>query len=93
VRGGDDNPVGKPLLSPAIVDEDCPRDDRRRGHAVILLDDGVHVIAGENFKRGMLGGPGKRVRIPSHKQRAIDTLHATKVADGLGDGQNMGFSE
>jgi hypothetical protein len=53
----------------------------------------VHVIAGENFERRVLGGPGERVRIPRHKQRAIGTLHAPEVADGLGDGQNMGFGE
>jgi hypothetical protein len=53
----------------------------------------VHVIAGENFQRRVLGGPGKRVRIPRHKQRAIDALHAPEVANGLGDSQNMSFGE
>ena len=93
VRRGYDNAVGETLASPAIVHKDCPRDDRRRSHAVVLLNDGVHVIAGENFERRALGGPGKRVRIASHEQRAIGALHAPEVADGLGDGQNMGFGE
>jgi hypothetical protein len=53
----------------------------------------MHLIAGENFERRALGGAGKRVRIPAHKQRAIGALHAPKVADGLGDGRNMGFGE
>jgi hypothetical protein len=39
----------------------------------------------------VLGWPGKRVRIPSHKKRAVDALHAPKVTDGLADGENMGF--
>lgn len=51
VRGGEDNAVGETLASLAIVDKDCPRHDRRRSHAVVLLDDGVHMIAGEDFER------------------------------------------
>ncbi len=93
VRGGEDNAVGETLASLAIVDKDCPRHDRRRSHAVVLLDDGVHIIAGEDFERRALGGPGKRVRIPPHEQRAIGALQAPEVADGLGNGQNMGFGE
>ena len=93
MRRGDDNAVGELLASPAIVDEDRVRDDRRRRHPVVLLDDGVHAVGGEDFERRALGGPGKRVRIPPHEQRAIGALQAPEVADGLGDGQNMGFVE
>ena len=63
------------------------------GVTPVLLDDDVHLIGGEDFERRALGGPGKRVRVPPHEQRAIDALHAPEVADGLGNGQNMGFGE
>ena len=91
VRGGDDDAVGEMPIPPAVVDEDRARDGRRRRHPVILLDDGLHMIGGEDFERGALGGLGNRVRILSHEQRAIDASHMTEVADGLGDGEDMGF--
>ena len=86
-------PSARRSLRPTIVHKDCPRDDRRRSHAVVLLDDGVHVIAGEDFESGALGRLGKRMRIPPHEQRAIDALRAPEVADRLRDGQNMGLGE
>ena len=59
VRGGDDNAVGEMLGSPAVMDKNCVRDDRRRSYAVVLLDDDVHAISGEDFESRALGGPGK----------------------------------
>ena len=56
VRGRDDNAVGKMSISPVIMDENRPRNDRRRGHCVILLDDCVHAVAGEDFERRALRG-------------------------------------
>ena len=53
----------------------------------------MHMITSEDFKRRALGGPRQRMRIPPHEQRAIGALHAPEVADGLGDGQDMGFGE
>ena len=32
------------------------RDDRRRREAVVLLDERLHAIGGQNFQRGALGG-------------------------------------
>ena len=93
VRGRDDNAVGEMLGSPAVVDKNCARDDRRRSDAVVLLDDGVHAIGGEDLESRALCRSGKPVRVLTHEQRAIDALHAPEVADGLGDGENMRFGE
>jgi hypothetical protein len=93
VRGGDDDAVGEMLASPAIVHKDSARDDRRRRHAIVMLDNDVHIIASEDFKRRALSGPGKRVRVPPYEQRAIGAMCAAKVTDGLRDSQNMSFRE
>ena len=38
-------------------------------------------------------GAGQRVRVLAHVERAVGALAAPVVADGLGDGQDVGLGE
>ena len=78
-------------MTSAVIDEDGPRDDWRRRHTVVTLDDGLHPVGGQDLERGTLRRAGEGVRVFPHVQRAIGTLAAAVVADGLGDGQDVGF--
>ena len=77
----------------AVAYEDPPRDDRRRRHAIVPLDDGLHPVGRQHLERRALGGPGDAVRVLAHVERAVDALAAAVVADGLGDGQDVGLGE
>jgi hypothetical protein len=50
-------------------------------------------VGRENFQSGALGRSGQRVRVLAHVNRAGDVLTAAIVANGLGDGENVRFSE
>src|SRR5919108_1381862 len=93
VRRRDDDAVREVLLAAAVVYEDGPRDDWRRGHTVVALDDGQHAVGGQDLERRALGRPGQRVCVLPHVERSISALGAPVVADGLGDGQDMGLGE
>ena len=93
VRRRDDDAVGKMCLARAVVDEDGPRDDRRRRHAVVALNDGLDAIGRQDLQRGALGRTGQRVRVLAHVERAIRALAAPIVADRLGDGQDVRLGE
>src|SRR5215831_21078818 len=80
-------------LATAVVDEDSPRDDWRRRHTVVALDDGLHPVGGQDLERGALRWSGEGVRVFPHVQRAIGALAAAVVADSLGDGQDVGFGK
>ena len=80
-------------LAATVVDEDSPRDDWRRCYTVVALDDGLHPVGGQDLERGALRRSREGVRVFPHVQRAIGALAATVVADGLGDGQDVGFSK
>ena len=86
-------PSAKPLVAAAVVDQNRVRDDRRRRHAVVALDDGLDAVGREHFERGALGRTGQRVRVLAQAERAVDFLAAAVIADGLGDGQDMGLGE
>src|SRR5262249_4490605 len=43
--------------------------------------------------RGPGGGPGPRVRVLAHVERAVDPLTAAVVADGLSDRRDVGLGE
>jgi hypothetical protein len=77
----------------AVVYENPPRDDRRRRHAIVPLYDGLHPVGRQHLERRALGGPGDAVRVLAHVERAVDALAPAVVADGLGDGQDVGFGE
>ena len=93
VRRRDDDAVREVLVAAAVVDEDGPRDDRRRRHAVVALNDGLDAVRRQDLERRALGRPGQRVRVLAHVERAVGALAAPVVADGLGDGQDVGFGE
>ncbi len=93
VRGSYDNAVGEMLGARAVIDQDGARDDRGRCESVVSLDDRLHVVGRQDFERGALGRPGDRMGVLAHVERAVGALVAAVVADGLGDGQNVGFGE
>ena len=93
VRRRDHDAVGEVILAAAIVNQNRPRDDRRRSHAVVLLNDGFHAVGRQDLERRALRGRGNRVRILAHVERAIRAVSAPVVANGLRDGQNVRFGE
>ena len=77
----------------AVVDEDRARDHWGRCESVVSLDDGLHPVRRQDFESRALGRPGNGMVSLAHIERAIGVLGAPVVADGLGDGKNMGFGE
>ena len=75
----------------AVVNEDGPRDDGRRRHTVVTLDDGLYPVGGQDLECGALRWCGEGVRVFPQVQRAIGALAAAVVADGLGNGQDVGL--
>ena len=57
-----------------VVDEDGARNDRRRGDAVIALDDRLDPVRRQHFERGALGRAGQRVGVLADVERAVDAL-------------------
>src|SRR5581483_1948560 len=93
VRRRDHDAVGQVLPAAAVIDEDGARDDRRRRHAVVALDHGLDAVGGQDFEGGALGRPRQGVRVLAEVQRAVGAPAAAVVADGLGDGQDVGLGE
>ena len=93
VRRRDDDAIRRVLLAAAIIHEDGPRDDRRRRDAVVGLDDRRHPVGCQHLQRGALRRPGQRVRVLAHVERTVRAMAATVIADGLADGQDVGFGE
>jgi hypothetical protein len=77
----------------AVVDQDRARDDRGRCESVVSLNDSLHCVGRQNFESGALGRSGNRMGVLAHVERAIGALGAPVVADGLSDGENVGFGE
>ena len=93
VRRRDDDAVGQTGLASAIVNNDGARNDRRRRHAIIALDDRFDAVGREHFERGALRGRGQRVRVLAHLKRAIGAVAAAVIANRLGDGENVRLGE
>src|SRR5262249_16947184 len=74
VRRRDDDAVGQVFLAATVVDEDGPRDDRRRRDAGVALDDRLDPVRRQHFEGGPLSRLGERVRVLSHVERAVDAL-------------------
>ncbi len=53
MRRGDDNAIGKARGATAVIDNDRTGNDGGRRNAVILLNDGLDVVGGENLKRAV----------------------------------------
>ena len=93
VRRRDDDAVGETPIAAAVVDEDRPRDDRRRRDPVVPLNDGFDVVGGKHLQRGALGRAGQGMRVLAHEQRAVDAVRPPVVADRLGDGKDVRLGE
>ena len=81
------------LFASAVVDEDCVRDDRRRRHAVSLLDDRLHPVCRQYFERRALSRPRNRMCILAHIEGALSSLSFAVVADRLRDRENVSFGK
>ena len=78
----------------AVVDEDGVRDDGRRRHAVVALEDRLDAV-GRPAPRGPCAGPGSEracVSLPMKSGPSIPCARAV-VADRLGDGQDVRLGE
>ncbi len=93
MRRCDDNAVREVVFAAAVVNDNGPRYYGRGSNAVILLNDGLDVIGGQDFERGALRRSGQRVGVLAHVERAVGSLAAPVVADGLGDGQDVRLGE
>jgi hypothetical protein len=80
-------------LAAAIVAENGPGNDRRRSEAIVALDDGLHRVGGQYLECRALGRTRHRVGVLTHIDRAVDTLGAAIVADGLGDRRDVSRGE
>ena len=93
VRWRDHDAVRESVRPSAVRHQDGARDHRRRRDTVALLDDGRNPVGGQHLESGPLRHSGKRVRVLAHEERARVTLALSILADGLRDGQNVGFGE
>ena len=69
------------------------RDDRRRRHAVVALEDRLDALGRQDLQRGSLGRTGQGVRVLAHEERAVDASVAAVIADRLGDRQDVRLGE
>ena len=53
----------------------------------------LDAVGGEHFEGGALRRAGEGVRVLAHEERAVDALLAAVLADGLGDGEDVGLGE
>ena len=93
VRGRDHDPVREVRPPAPVVRENGPRDDRRGRDAAVALDDGLDPVRRQHFQGGALRRLGQGMRVLSHVERTVDPVAAAIVADGLGDGGDVGLGE
>ena len=93
VRRRDDDPVGEPGRSAAVVAEDGVGDDRGRRVAVAVVDHHVDFVRRQHLERGRERRLGQRVGVDAEEERTIDALLAAIEADRLGDGQDVRLVE
>ncbi len=89
----DDDPVGEIRSAGAIVGEDGMGDDRRRRVALAVVDPDVHLVRREHLEGAGPGGVGERMGVGAEEERAGDGLLSPVVADGLGNGEDVGLVE
>ena len=80
-------------VATAIIDEDGVRDDRRRCHAVVALEDRLDAFRGKDLERRPLRRSGQGMRVLAEVEGAIDPLGAAVVADRPGDRQDVRLGE
>ena len=95
MRRADNNAVSATPIAPGfttlIIGEDGVRDDRGRRIAALVIDHGLNAIGGEHFEGGAKSRFGQSMRIHAKKQRAGDADAGAMIANGLGDGEDMGL--
>ena len=74
VRRRDHDAVALVVGAAAVVDEDRVRDDGRRRHAVVALEDRLDAFGRQNLERRPLGRAGEGVRVLAQKKRAVDRM-------------------
>ncbi len=67
VRRRDDDAVAQLLAATVIVYQDGAGNDRRGGHPVIALDDGLHSVGRQHFQRRALSGVAEGMRVFAHE--------------------------
>src|SRR6185437_1904465 len=83
MRGRNNYSIRKMLLAAPVIHKDRARDDGCRRYAIIFLNNGLYVIAGQHFQRSALCRRGDRMRVLPHVKRAICLLLSPVVTDGL----------
>ena len=77
----------------SVVNQDRSRDDRRRSEPVVTLNYRLHTVGRQYFEGGSLRRTRQGMRVLSHQERAVNSIGPPVVADGLGDRQDVRFSE
>ena len=71
--------------------QDRAGDHRGGSEPVAPLHDYFNVVCGENLERGALGGSRDRMGILAEEERPGDTTPGAILANGLGDGHDVGL--
>ncbi len=93
VRWRDDDAVGHPAGSSAVVADDGVRHHRRRRVFVVFRQHDIDAVGRQHLDRGGTGRERQRVRVDTEKERAVDALAPAVATDGLADGGDMPFVE
>ncbi len=93
VRGRDDDAVRQPVLAPTVVNQNGPRDHRRRCETVRAGYECVDAVGCKNLEGRALRRWRDRMSVLTHEQRSGDVLSSPVVADGLGGRKDVGFVE
>ena len=68
-------PSHLPVVAAGVVDQDRVRDHRSGRHSVVALEDRLDAPGRKHFEGRSLRGHGKGVRVLSHEQRPVDSVH------------------
>ena len=93
VRRRDHDAVALVIGATTVVDEDGVRDDGRRRHAVVALEDRLDAFGRQHLERRPLRRAGEGVRVLAQEKRTVDRVRAAVVADRLGDRQDVRLGE
>ncbi len=93
VRRRHDDAVGEAGPPAAVVGEDGVRDDGRRYVAAAGVDHGLDAVRRQHLERAREGRLRERVAVDPDEERPVGPLRFPIEADGLGDGEDVGFVE
>src|SRR6187401_3098156 len=89
----DDDAICEVTRVAAVVDEDGPRNHRRRRRVVASLNDRLDVVGRQDLERGALSRTRQRVCVFAHVERAVSAVGTPVVADGLSNRHDVRFGE